>query len=83
MVISVLCAKELRMSTGERVIMGLEGGALGPNALLFLLDAATGWQIDFEGVDVAAGDQLELVESDLILSYDPDTGTVSAFVPAG
>lgn len=80
---SVLCAGELRMSTGGRVIVGVESGALDPDAFLFLLDAATGRQIDFEGVDVSAGGHLELVEPDLVLGYDPASGTVSAFVPAG
>ena len=36
-----------------------------------------------EGVDVAAGGRLEMVGSDLVLGYDPATGTVSAFAPAG
>ena len=80
---SVLCAGELRMSTGGRVIMGLESGGLDPDDFLFLLDAATGEQIAFEGVDVAAGGRLEMVEPDLVLGYDPATGTVSAFAPAG
>ena len=80
---SVLCAGELRMSTGGRVIMGLESGGLDPDDFLFLLDAATGEQIAFEGVDVAAGGRLEMVEPGLVLGYDPATGTVSAFAPAG
>ena len=80
---SVLCAGELRMSTGGRVIMGLASGGLDPDDFLFLLDAATGEQIAFEGVDVAAGGRLEMVEPDLVLGYDPATGTVSAFAPAG
>ncbi len=80
---SVLCAEALRMSTGGRVIMGLENNRLDSDDFLFLLDAATGEQIDFEGVDVAAGGRLEMVGSDLVLGYDPATGTVSAFAPAG
>ena len=80
---SVLCAEALRMSTGGRVIMGLENNRLDSDDFLFLLDAATGEQIDFEGVDVAAGGRLEMVGSDLVLGYDPTTGTVSAFAPAG
>ena len=80
---SVLCAGDLRMSAGGRVIMGLESSRLDPDGFLFLLDAATGEQIAFEGVDVAAGGRLEMVEPDLVLGYDPATGAVSAFAPAG
>ena len=51
------------------------------NSFFFLFNAATGEQIDFEGIDVNTGGQLMLVRPDLILGYDPATGTARAFVP--
>lgn len=51
------------------------------NSFSFLFNASTGEQIAFEGIDVNAGGQLTLVRPDLIVGYDPATGTVRAFAP--
>ena len=72
------CISRLRLSADRSLLLTATSTQLG---FSFLFNAATGEQITFEGVDVNAGGQLILVRPDLIVGYDPATGTVRAFAP--
>ena len=72
------CISRLRLTADRSLLLTAVSTQLG---FSFLFNAATGEQIAFEGVDVAAGGRLEMVEPDLVLGYDPATGTVRAFAP--
>ena len=75
------CISRLRLTADRSLLMTSISDRLETNSFFFLFNAATGEQIDFEGIDVNAGGQLMLVRPDLILGYDPATGTARAFVP--
>ena len=72
------CISRLRLTADRSLLLTATSTQLG---FSFLFNAATGEQITFEGVDVNAGGQLILVRPDLIVGYDPATGTVRAFTP--
>ena len=72
------CISRLRLTADRSLLLTAVSTQLG---FSFLFNAATGEQIAFEGVDVNAGGQLMLVRPDLIVGYDPATGTVRAFAP--
>ena len=72
------CLSRLRLTADRSLLLTAVSTQLG---FSFLFNAATGEQIDFEGIDVNAGGQLILVRPDLIVGYDPATGTVRAFAP--
>ena len=72
------CISRLRLTADRSLLLTAVSTQLG---FSFLFNAATGEQIDFEGIDVNAGGQLILVRPDLIVGYDPATGTVRAFAP--
>ena len=72
------CISRLRLTADRSLLLTAVSTQLG---FSFLFNAATGEQIDFEGIDVNAGGQLMLVRPDLIVGYDPATGTVRAFAP--
>ena len=72
------CISRLRLTADRSLLLTAVSTQLG---FSFLFNAATGEQIDFEGIDVTAGGQLMLVRPDLIVGYDPATGTVRAFAP--
>ena len=74
------CISRLRLTADRSLLLTAVSTQLG---FSFLFNAATGEQIAFEGVDVNAGGQLMLVRPDLIVGYDPATGTVRAFAPKG
>ena len=75
------CISRLRLTVDRSLLMTSISDRLETNSFFFLFNAATGEQIDFEGIDVNTGGQLMLVRPDLILGYDPATGTARAFVP--
>ena len=75
------CISRLRLTADRSLLMTSISDRLETNSFFFLFNAATGEQIDFEGIDVNTGGQLMLVRPDLILGYDPATGTARAFVP--
>lgn len=72
------CISRLRLTADRSLLLTATSTQLG---FSFLFNAATGEQIAFEGIDVNAGGQLILVRPDLIVGYDPATGTVRAFTP--
>ena len=72
------CISRLRLTADRSLLLTAVSTQLG---FSFLFNAATGEQIAFEGIDVNAGGQLMLVRPDLIVGYDPATGTVRAFAP--
>ena len=72
------CISRLRLTADRSLLLTAVSTQLG---FSFLFNAATGEQIAFEGIDVNAGGQLILVRPDLIVGYDPATGTVRAFAP--
>ena len=72
------CISRLRVPADRSLLLTATSTQLG---FSFLFNASTGEQIAFEGVDVNAGGQLTLVRPDLIVGYDPATGTVRAFAP--
>ena len=74
------CISRLRLTADRSLLLTAVSTQLG---FSFLFNAATGEQIAFEGIDVNAGGQLMLVRPDLIVGYDPATGTVRAFAPKG
>ena len=74
------CISRLRLTADRSLLLTAVSTQLG---FSFLFNAATGEQIAFEGIDVNAGGQLILVRPDLIVGYDPATGTVRAFAPKG
>ena len=75
------CISKLRVPTDRSLLMTATPIRLESNSFSFLFNASTGEQIAFEGIDVNAGGQLTLVRPDLIVGYDPATGTVRAFAP--
>ena len=75
------CISRLRVPTDRSLLMASIPARLESNSFSFLFNASTGEQIAFEGIDVNAGGQLTLVRPDLIVGYDPATGTVRAFAP--
>lgn len=72
------CISRLHLTADRSLLLTAVSTQLG---FSFLFNAATGEQIDFEGIDVNSGGQLILVRPDLIVGYDPATGTVRAFAP--
>ena len=75
------CISRLRVPADRSLLMTSIPARLESNSFSFLFNASTGEQIAFEGIDVNAGGQLTLVRPDLIVGYDPATGTVRAFAP--
>ena len=75
------CISRLRLTADRSLLMASIPARLESNSFSFLFNASTGEQIAFEGIDVNAGGQLTLVRPDLIVGYDPATGTVRAFAP--
>ena len=75
------CISRLRVPADRSLLMASIPARLESNSFSFLFNASTGEQIAFEGIDVNAGGQLTLVRPDLIVGYDPATGTVRAFAP--
>ena len=47
-----------------------------------MYDASSGEQINFDGIDPAAGGNLMLIDSSTIVGYDPVSGTVRSFKPS-
>ena len=75
------CISRLRVPADRSLLMASIPARLESDSFSFLFNASTGEQIAFEGIDVNAGGQLTLVRPDLIVGYDPATGTVRAFAP--
>ena len=75
------CISRLRVPADRSLLMASIPARLESDSFSFLFNASTGEQIAFEGIDVNAGGQLTLVRPDLIVGYDPATGTVRVFVP--
>ena len=75
------CISRLRVPADRSLLMTSIPARLESDSFSFLFNASTGEQIAFEGIDVNAGGQLTLVRPDLIVGYDPATGTVRAFAP--
>ena len=75
------CISRLGIPTDRSLLMTATSTRLESSSFSFLFNASTGEQIAFEGIDANAGGQLMLVRPDLIVGYDPASGTVRAFAP--
>ena len=77
-----VCLKEIRVNTDASIITVGAQDQLDPSSFVLMYDASSGEQINFDGIDPAAGGNLMLIDSSTIVGYDPVSGTVRSFKPS-